>query len=175
MKLIAILLLVSALLSAVYWVVGLAQEREQALADLDKALVSNESKDAALSRMAALYAQSQEQVADRDRRNADIERRLRQTNRELIDAKKSPQITIAERECMDSTIPIAVLNILREAPSIDGGSGTDQGMPRSRTVRRGTLAAVLGQYMDRPRQLHQDAASRVFKVEWRSNGDQGVL
>ena len=176
MKMLAILLIISALGSGVYYVVDLAQERERLAAGLDTATSANKTYIAAMVQMETMWQQSQQQVAERDQRNADIERRLRARNQELNNARQSSNITTTQRECMDSAIPRVIADILREhSASGHRDRPAAEAVSRLGAVLNHAAADVRGPHLDRPRELYAHAAVGIPEITVRPPGNTGFL
>lgn len=120
--------------AALAYVLSVMAERDRLEADNTTLIDANQTHQAAMHEMAQEMAAQNQAVIDRDKRNRATQSRLRATERRLRDAESNPQITVVQRECMDSGVPDPIIDILRESPHRNGSDPTGSGLPRSGTL-----------------------------------------
>lgn len=162
-------------IGALAYVASLAGDNQRLQSDLQTALSANASQQQAIQFMAQEMARQHQAVVERDQRNRATARRLQQTERRLRDAQNSPQITVVERECMQSDIPVGVFDILREAPHRNGSDPAGKDLPGRYFLFGDGGAAVRGPHLGGPGSLRQSVAVSHPHVKPGPRRDSGIL
>ncbi len=131
-KIVAVAVIAVIMAGGLYWVTSLAKENERLESDLNTATEANAAFEHALQVMKELQAENSEIILRRERQIMSTQAELKQKTRELRDVQESPQITVVERECMQSDIPVPILDILRETPSGERDSPSRESLPTGR-------------------------------------------
>ena len=162
-------------IGALAYVASLAGDNQRLQSNLQTALSANESQRQAIEFMAEEMARQHQAVVERDRRNQATTRRLQQTERRLRDAQNSPQITVVERECMQSDIPVGVFDILREAPHRNGSNPAGKNLPSGYFLYGNGSPTVRGPHLGGSGSLRQGVAVSHPHAEPGPGRDTGIL
>ena len=135
-KAIVIGVIVSLLTAIGAWAVHVLEERELLKGQLKTAVETNKENDKEIAKLKALNQQKEAQIAQRDILERQNQTQLKKLNQQIRDLKNEPaKITVTERECMESDIPLPVLDVLREHPEgAYKGKGNRQGVPSHPTL-----------------------------------------
>ena len=114
-KAIVIGVVISVITAVGAWLVNVVEERKILEAQLATAVQTNKTNEEQIAKLRQLNKQKEDQIAKREiteRKNKD---KLNQLTKQVRDLKNEPaKITVVERECMESAIPVPVLDLLRE-------------------------------------------------------------
>lgn len=126
----AVLLSILMLLGAgAAWAVNVSADRTRLESELQQTVQANRSYIDAIAVLDRQQRDLEQSIIDRDRRARAIQNELNTTKRRLFDASKMPSITYVERECMESGIPVPVLDLLRETGRGVPNKPTSQNLP----------------------------------------------
>ena len=143
-RLIIIAAIVAALGSGAAWAVSTASENERLSTELTAAAEANTTYINAITVMEGNIKQIEAALLERSQKARTIQTELNQTKRRLIDAQNVPAITVIEQQCMDSAIPVSILNVLRETGDHLPDKPTSKAMPFYSPVRVHTSPDITG-------------------------------
>ena len=146
-------------------VVYIFTENKRLTEDLANTTSANQSYIDAIATMDAMQREKEQQIIKRENSNKQIKMQLLTTQKELNNAKKT--YTAAEVECMDSPMPSAIIDLLRETPNSVPDSSTDKAMPSSRTVYRNTYPELRWQDLRGYSPVRSDSAVSYSAVKHR--------
>ncbi len=163
------------LIGALAYGLSILGDNQRLQSDLGAALNANQSQQTAMRLMAEEMARQNQAVVERDRRVRAARAQLKHTQQRLRDAEKNPQITVIQRECMDSDIPGPVLDVMRAAPHRPGSDPAGENLPGGYFLHGHGASAVRGPQLVGSGRLHQGPANAHPHAEPGPRGDSGVL
>lgn len=174
-KIIVFAIAATGLIGALAYGLSILGDNQRLQSDLGAAINANQSQQQAMRMMAEEMARQNQAVVERDQRMQAARAQLKRTQQRLRDAEKNPQITVVERECMDSDIPGPVLDVMRAAPHRPGSNPAGENLPGGYFLHGNGDPAVRGPQLVGSGSLHQGLAGAHTHTQPGPRRDTGVL